>query len=196
MCVAVGPANDHRYIAEDLDALTSRLELVYWDYRGSGASEHADASTYTLERFAEDLDELRQELRDERITVLAHSMGGFVALEFCARLSRPLRSADLGRDVADERSGRMLPPTLMALGWRRVGTMVGRACAWLFAYSWRKRSANARRRLYAIWSTMQEGRPQIRAAEAAREVRLGLPLDNDNVRPLQRRFPSGISLRA
>jgi pimeloyl-ACP methyl ester carboxylesterase len=37
---------------------------------------------------------------------------------------------------------------------------------------------------------MQEGRPEIRAAEAAREVQLGLPLDNDNVRPLQHQFAS------
>jgi pimeloyl-ACP methyl ester carboxylesterase len=35
---------------------------------------------------------------------------------------------------------------------------------------------------------MQEGLPEIRAAEAAREVRLGLPLVNDNIRPLQRLF--------
>jgi proline iminopeptidase len=192
-CVYVchgGPANDHRYIADDLEPVTHALGFVFHDYRGSGASESADHSTYTLDRLAQDLDELRNELGDEQITVLGHSMGGFVALAFALqfpdRCNRLILAGTWPTNVPRD----MLPPTLRALGWARSAKMIGRACAWLVLDSWRHRSPDARRRLYAIWSTMQEGRPDIRAAEAERERRFHLPLDNDNVRPLQRLFAS------
>src|SRR5215471_21716538 len=83
-----GPANDHRYIADDLDTLTERFEFVFWDYRGSGASDNADSTSYTLDRFARDLDELRRHLEDDSIIVLGHSMGGFVALAFALDFPR------------------------------------------------------------------------------------------------------------
>jgi proline iminopeptidase len=185
-----GPANDHRYIADDLDALTEHFEFVFWDYRGSGASGNADSSSYTLDRFAHDLDELRRHLGDDTIVVLAHSMGGFIALAFALSYSEHCERLILAGTWPSNAPRRMLPSTLRALGAARFAKMIGRGCAWLVMYSWRHRSAEARRRLYAIWSTMQEGLPHIREAEAAREVRLGLPLDNDNVRPLQHQFPS------
>jgi pimeloyl-ACP methyl ester carboxylesterase len=185
-----GPANDHRYIADDLDALTERVEFVFWDYRGSGASDTADSSSYTLDRFARDLDELRRHLGDDSIVVLGHSMGGFVALAFALSVSEHCASLILAGTWPSNAPRQILPATLRALGGARFAKMIGRGCAWVVMYSWRHKSAEARRRLYAIWSTMQEGRPSIREAEAAREVRLGLPLDNDNVRPLQRQFAS------
>jgi proline iminopeptidase len=185
-----GPANDHRYLADDLDSLTTRFEFVFWDYRGSGASADAAHSSYNLDRFATDLDELREALGDETITVLAHSMGGFVALAFALQYPGHCEQLILAGTWPTNVPRRMLPPTLRALGWARATKMFGRACSWLALYSWRARSNEGRRRAYAIWSTMQEGRPQIRTAEAEREERLGLPLSNDNVRPLQRTFAS------
>jgi pimeloyl-ACP methyl ester carboxylesterase len=185
-----GPANDHRYIADDLDALTERCEFVFWDYRGSGASDDADSSSYTLERFARDLDELRRHLGDDSIVILGHSMGGFVALAFALDFRQHCERLILAGTWPSSAPRQMLPSTLRALGAARIAKMIGRGCAWVALYSWRHNSPEARRRLYAIWSTMQEGRPEIREEEAARELRLGLPLDNDNVRPLQRQFPS------
>jgi pimeloyl-ACP methyl ester carboxylesterase len=84
----------------------------------------------------------------------------------------------------------MLPPTFRALGWARSTKMAARAVWWLVNWSWRPRTEERKRRLYAIWSTMQEGLPAVRAREAERERRLGLPLANDNIRPLQREFTS------
>jgi proline iminopeptidase len=185
-----GPANDHRYIADDLGALTERFEFVFWDYRGSGVSDAADPSSYTLDRFAQDLDELRQQLADSAITVLGHSMGGFVALSFALNFPHRCEQLVLAGTWPSNAPRQMLPATFRALGAARFAKMIGRGLSWIVMYSWRSRSVEGRRRLYAIWSTMQEGRPAVRAAEAAREVRLGLPLENDNVRPLQRLFPS------
>lgn len=185
-----GPANDHRYIAEDLQPMERDLEFVFHDYRGSGRSANAAHSTYTLDRFAADLNELREHVGDKQITVLGHSMGGFVALayalQFPDRCNRLILAGTWPTNVPRE----MLPPTLRALGPRRFAKLIGRACWWPIAYGWRHRSPEARRGAYGIWSTMQEGLPDIRSAEAARERRFGLPLDNDNVGPVQRRFPT------
>jgi proline iminopeptidase len=183
-----GPANDHRYMADDLDALTDRFQFVFWDYRGSGASDNADPSSYTLDRFAQDLDELRQHLADTAITVLGHSMGGFPALAFALNVPQHCERLILAGTWPSNDVRKTLPATFRALGAARLTKMLGRGLAWVAMYSWRRKSVEGRRRLYAIWSTMQEGRPQVRAAESAREVRLGLPLENDNVRPLQRQF--------
>ena len=185
-----GPANDHRYLADDLAPLASRFEFVFWDYRGSGASDDADHSTYTLDRFTEDLDGLRRDLGDERITVLGHSMGGFVALAFALNYPEHCEQLVLAGTWPTNVPRHMLPATMRALGWQRFAKMIGRACSWLVMYSWRNQSTDARRSLYAIWSTTQEGLPEIRAAEAAREDRLGIPLNNDNVRSLLHLFAS------
>src|SRR6185295_186216 len=71
-----GPANDHRYLADDFTPMEHDFEFVFHDYRGSGQSGTAPAHTYTFARLAADLDELRAALGDERISVVGHSMGG------------------------------------------------------------------------------------------------------------------------
>jgi proline iminopeptidase len=181
-----GPANDHRYLAEDLAPLQDEFELVHHDYRGSGQSDAAPTSTYTFERLADDLDELRRSLGDETITVLTHSMGGFVGLTYALRYPEHCARLVLVGTFPTARPSVMLPPLFRALGWARMTKMLGRAAWWLVAFSWRRPTNERRRRLYAIWSTHQEGLPAIRARETKREERLGLPLDNDNVRASQR----------
>ena len=181
-----GPANDHRYLAEDLAPLSDEFELVHHDYRGSGRSGSAPESTYTFERLADDLDELRRSLGDETISVLTHSMGGFVGLTYALRYPEHCERLILVGTFPTARPSRMLPPLFRALGWARTTKLLARAVWWAVAFSWRRPTDERRRRLYAIWSTHQEGLPAIRAREEKRERRLGLPLDNDNVRALQR----------
>ena len=77
-----GPNNICDTLIADLAPLEGTCTLVFHDYRGSGRSAAAPPETYTSERLADDLDELRQHLGYERVAVLAHSMGGFVALQF------------------------------------------------------------------------------------------------------------------
>jgi proline iminopeptidase len=186
--LAGGPANDYRYLAEDLAPLADELELVYHDYRGSGRSADAPPETYTFERLSQDLDELRECLGDDQIVVLGHSMGGFLAQAYAGRYPKRCDGLVLAGTYPTMVPRRMLPPTFRALGWARSLKMAARALWWLAAFSWRPRTSEGRRRLYGIWSTMQEGRAPIRAREVAREHRLGIPLKNDNVRRLQRAF--------
>ncbi len=183
-----GPANDHRYLAEDLAPLADNFELVHWDYRGCGQSAPAPAETYTFERLADDLDELRRELGDAQIDVLGHSMGGFVAQFYGARHPEHCRRLVFVGTYATTDPREFMVPMLRALGGWRFLKLLSRAIWFLAFWSWRQPSRTRTRRLYAIWGTTQEAKPSTRSAEIAREEQLGLPLDNDNVRALQRLF--------
>ena len=80
-----GPSTTHDYLVDDLAPLEDHAMLIFHDYRGSGLSDAAPSTTYTFERLADDVDELRVHLGLDRVSVLAHSMGGFVALEYALR---------------------------------------------------------------------------------------------------------------
>ena len=185
-----GPANDFRYLADDLRPVEDDFELVFHDYRGSGQSGHAPQYTYTFSRLSADLDELRSELGDEEITVLAHSMGGFVALTYALRYPERCARIVLVGTFPTAVPRKMLPPTLRALGWGRATKMAARAAWWVAGRSWRPPTEDRKRRLYAVWSTLQEGLAPVHARVVERELQLGLPLANDNIRALQREFTS------
>lgn len=179
-----GPANDVRYLVEDLESLEDAFELVYCDYRGSGRSAPAPADTYRIERLAEDLDELRRHLGDEHIRVLGHSMGGFVAQTYAIAHRPQIERLVLAGTWPSTVPARLLPGMFRAMGWRRSAAMVGGAISWIPVYGWRPWSEMARRAGYHVWSSSQAGLRAARSREATREARLGVPLSNDNVSAL------------
>jgi pimeloyl-ACP methyl ester carboxylesterase len=130
-----GPANDHRYIADDLDALTERFEFVFCDYRGSDVSDNADSLSYTLDRFRTRPGRTSPAPRDDSITVLGHSMGGFVALAFAVGFAEHCERLILTGTWPTNAPRHMLPSTLRALGGARFAKMIGRGCAWVVMYS-------------------------------------------------------------
>lgn len=69
-------------------------KTILFDQRGTGASKlpTVDASTIKLDLMLEDLDELRKELKYERITVLGHSFGGIYALSYASKYPSHLKS--------------------------------------------------------------------------------------------------------
>jgi proline iminopeptidase len=181
-----GPANDHRYLADDLAPFGDQFEFVFHDYRGSGESETAADDTYSFARLADDLDELRKEIGDDEIAVLGHSLGGFVATTYALHYPKHCASVVLVGTFPTGIPRRMLPPMFRALGPLRTVKLAARLVWWLAVWSWRPRTEARRRRLHRIWSTWQEGLRPVRKREAEREVRLGLPLANDNIKSLQR----------
>lgn len=76
---------DHTYLHPGLDPLGDTLRLVYYDHRGHGRSGRPPMQTVTFEQLADDADRLRAHLGFERIAVLGHSFGGFIALEYALR---------------------------------------------------------------------------------------------------------------
>ncbi len=176
-----GPSTTHEYLVGDLAPLVEQLTLVFHDYRGSGASDVAPTESYTFERLADDVDELRRHLGFERVSILAHSMGGFVALQFALRHADRCRSLALMDCSPSGAMGRMALPTLRALGGIRAARLLMRAVWYGLAWSWRRESETRTRARYSIMGIMQEGRREFRAAVREREILA----DNDNAKTLE-----------
>jgi proline iminopeptidase len=83
-CVVLhgGLGFDHTYMRSSLRPLEDVLEMIYLDQRGNGRSGRPTLDTITIPQLAADVDALREHLGHERIALLGHSYGGFVALEY------------------------------------------------------------------------------------------------------------------
>jgi proline iminopeptidase len=80
LCHPGGPGCSSLYFGE-LPDLAARRTLLLLDPRGTGDSDRpADPSAYDLEDYAADIEAVRERLGLERIDVLGHSHGGFVAM--------------------------------------------------------------------------------------------------------------------
>lgn len=69
-------------VLDDLAAMLADLATVHqWDQRGAGRSERR--GPYTIERFVADLEAVRRRTGHERITLVGHSWGAALALQYC-----------------------------------------------------------------------------------------------------------------
>ncbi len=65
-------------------ALERDLRMVYLDQRGSGRSERPWNEAYSLDLLVEDLEQLRRAWGVERLSLVGHSFGTILALEYAA----------------------------------------------------------------------------------------------------------------
>jgi proline iminopeptidase len=72
---------DHTYFRPWLDPLAAEHAVVFFDFRANGRSS-GDGQDLTLKQLADDVDALRSHLGFDRVSLLGHSYGGFVALEY------------------------------------------------------------------------------------------------------------------
>jgi pimeloyl-ACP methyl ester carboxylesterase len=173
-----GPNNVCDTLIADLAPLADSHTLIFHDYRGSGASANAPPTTYRFDRMADDLDELRRHLGHESVSVLAHSMGGFLALEFALRHPEPCSRLALVGTTPCGAGRPMAIPVVRALGPLRAAKAVMMAARFLGLWSWRPQSNARTRAMYAPMGVTQEARPELRAQVAAAHPEL--PVDNDN----------------
>jgi proline iminopeptidase len=183
-----GPANISDTLAEALVPLEDEYTLVYHDYRGSGRSEVAPSATYTYERIADDLDELRVHLGYERVGVLAHSMGGFIGLHYGLRHPGVCAGMVLVGTTPTGNPRKIAVPALRALGPTRTAKVLAVAAWYVAAWSWRSESKNKHAARYAAMAVTQEGVPAVR--DRVKASMAGLPVPNDNVLHLERMFAS------
>src|SRR5262245_49577802 len=82
-----GPGFSSDYVRPLAERLAGRYRAILLDQRGTGLSTLAvyDRYTVTLAKYLDDLDELRQVLRLERLTLVGHSWGGMFAMAYAAR---------------------------------------------------------------------------------------------------------------
>ena len=78
-----GPGLDHTYLMPQLGRLGKDARLIFYDQRGCGMSGHeVDSTMMQLNVFVADIEAIRQHLGIERIGILAHSWGGFLAMAY------------------------------------------------------------------------------------------------------------------
>lgn len=75
-----GPGSDHGGLRIGFSPLSDRMQIVYFDHRGSGRSARGDKTKYTLEENVDDMEALRQHLGVGPIVTMGTSYGGMVAM--------------------------------------------------------------------------------------------------------------------
>jgi len=89
-----GPDFDISYLLPDLDRLASSYRLIYYDQRGRGQSaQGVKPEDVTLASEIADLDKVREHFQLETMTLVGHSWGAVLALEYALR--HPARLARL-----------------------------------------------------------------------------------------------------
>ena len=74
---------DQSYLRPWFDPLADALDLIYFDQRGNGRSaQPQDWRSVTHATWVQDTDALRAELGLERVLLIGHSYGAFLALEY------------------------------------------------------------------------------------------------------------------
>ncbi len=95
-----GPGLDHEYLRPGLDALGTHHTLVYYDQRGTGRSAaELVESVIDFDVFVDDVDGLREALGYERVSVLGHSFGALIAMEYARRYPERTRALILMNPV-------------------------------------------------------------------------------------------------
>jgi proline iminopeptidase len=96
-----GPGADHTYFLPWLLPLARTHRLIFIDERGSGQSERLqDASKYTIENMADDVEAVRVALGLGKIDLLGHSCGGVLAEAYALKYQQNLRHLILNSTFA------------------------------------------------------------------------------------------------
>jgi proline iminopeptidase len=89
LCLHGGPGAPHDYM-EPLEQLADRRRVVFYDQLGCGNSDIPDdLSLWTVERFMDELDAVRDALGLERVHLLGSSWGGMLAMQYILDRDRP-----------------------------------------------------------------------------------------------------------
>lgn len=81
-----GPgAGSHDFATVAGPGLERGLRMVYLDQRGAGRSERPWSGAYSVPVLVEDVERLRVHLGVERLSLVGHSFGALLALEYAAR---------------------------------------------------------------------------------------------------------------
>jgi pimeloyl-ACP methyl ester carboxylesterase len=89
-----GPGMTSHYML-NLEALAGKsFAVVTYDQRGIGrsSSPQADPANYTLEKYAEDLDAVREAIGIDQVHLFGHSWGGIVAMRYATLYPEQVRS--------------------------------------------------------------------------------------------------------
>ena len=88
-----GPGCTHEYFECFEDFLPQHdIQIIYYDQLGSAYSDQPDdPSLWTLERFREEVEQVRQALDLEHFYMLGHSWGGMLGIEYALKYQQHLK---------------------------------------------------------------------------------------------------------
>ncbi len=96
-----GPGLNHSYFLPHLNSLATKYRLIFYDQRACGnSSGRVDSAQMSLSLFVEDIEQIRNSLKLGKITILAHSWGGLVAMNYASKYSRNLNALILSNSVS------------------------------------------------------------------------------------------------
>ncbi len=88
-----GPGLDHTYMLPQLKSLAGNFELIFFDERGSGKSfDNLDTTKFNLKNMVKDIELLRNRLNLDKVNILGHSWGAFLAMKYAIDNSRFIKS--------------------------------------------------------------------------------------------------------
>jgi len=95
-----GPGLNHKYLFPNLQFLTDKYQLIFYDQRASGKSSLTlDSNSVTIDNFIQDIDELRDAFGIEKLNIMAHSWGGLLALKYAIKHPEDTKSLILINSV-------------------------------------------------------------------------------------------------
>jgi len=81
-----GPDFNQSYMLPEMDLLADKYHLIYYDQRGRGKSaDHVRPEDVTLASDTEDIEKVRQHFHLDSMTLLGHSWGIVLALEYALK---------------------------------------------------------------------------------------------------------------
>lgn len=135
-----GPGADHTYFLPWLLPLARTHRLIFIDERGSGRSERLqDASKYTIENMADDVEAVRVALSLGKIDLLGHSCGGVLAEAYALKYQQHLNHLILNSTFASTREmnevlarekAAMPPDKLARLNQLEAAGLFGKGAPW------------------------------------------------------------------
>jgi len=82
LCLHGGPGFTHYYL-EPLEVLADRRQVIFYDQLGCGRSDRPeDVSLWTVDRFVEELAQVREALGLSRLHLFGSSWGGMLAMQY------------------------------------------------------------------------------------------------------------------
>jgi proline iminopeptidase len=101
-----GPGADHRYFEGFEDFLPlNGIEFYYYDQLDSTNSEKTnDPNLWTIERYTDEVEAVRQGLGLDQFHLLGHSWGGLLAIEYALKYQQHLKGLVISNMAASSES--------------------------------------------------------------------------------------------
>jgi len=80
-----GPGADHSIYQDQAEVFFEWVDIVMFDPRGCGKSTLADSSCYSMEVYINDIEDIRKQLKLDKIVVLGTSYGSMVAQGYAVK---------------------------------------------------------------------------------------------------------------